>query len=111
MGTKTKINEDYNGWKNRVTWLVNLHYGNYFQDIIKDWDPSDISEESVADFMSEFITEIIEEAVSSAGNNGFIRDMLFGKLSDISFNELAKSYIEDVVIEENFKSFKEFINE
>lgn len=75
---------DYNGWKNKETWLVNLWLGDCFAALQED------GEKITAEFLEAYIQEVVfdfEEAAS-----GFLRDMLNCALGEIDYHEIAAHY-------------------
>ena len=95
---------DYNGWTNRGTWLVNLHFeenlaldiAEYLEqtDNIEDMTYNDIIDE-VASFIEQFISDFIEEQ----NLNIFIQDLL--EDGDINYRELARHYVYDEIGDED----------
>lgn len=74
--------DTYNGWRNRETWLVNVWYGDYFSEL------HDEGEEVTADYIEQFIDDIVEEQLG--GFTGFIADMI--DLGCIDWHGLAAHY-------------------
>jgi len=68
---------EYNGWKNYETWYVNLHFGDYFQEVYDEY-----SLEGDYDFI--FYADYFKDAVEDL--------LLF--LSEVDYDEIAKHYIE-----------------
>lgn len=86
----------YNGWTNRATWLVNLHFGNdteYLSEIINVCN-GDIG------MLATQLEEIVREHVDSVlgEKDMFISDML--NLSEIDWWELASRYMDSYWSEE-----------
>lgn len=75
----------YNGWTNRATWCVNLHWGDYWQALV------DEGEEISADTMRSDVDALLDEAFAMLpeGARLFIQDMMS---SDINWHELARHY-------------------
>ncbi len=70
----------YNGWTNRETWLVNLWFGDYFEE--------QAMERVVT---PKFIKAEVEGYVSHCNiTSGFINDLI--DLSVIDYEELAEHY-------------------
>ena len=73
----------YNGWTNRATWLVNLHFGDYFQAQIDDgerlWDADDIE---------TFLYDYFDER-SADKNDLFYNDVTGSFIADVDFDELV----------------------
>jgi len=77
----------YNGWKNRATWLVNLHFDDYFDASRYD------SIEQLAEDIRRTLEDMTENAI---GENGFLQDMVATSLSEIDYYELAEVWYEDL---------------
>ena len=69
----------YNGWANRETWLVNLHFGDYFQEIAND-------QPMMADYMQSYLWDMLE----SKDFQPFFLDMI--DLGLIDWRELEQAY-------------------
>lgn len=76
----------YNGWTNRETWMVNLHWGDYWSSRAED------GEEIDGDTMRSDVDAFIEEALSAMpeGQRLFIEDWI--DLSVVNWRELASHY-------------------
>ena len=48
----------YNGWKNRQTWLVNVHFGDYFQGFLDEYYSDGSPPTGEWDFAYEFIHDL-----------------------------------------------------
>lgn len=89
------MSEKYNGWTNRETWLVNLHFGDddySIRDYVQQAN-GDIS--TVADNLESWVRDYVEEALRET--HGFISDML--NLSSVNWYELAEGYVQEYWIE------------
>lgn len=75
---------DYNGWKNKETWLVNLWLGDTFAALQED------GEKITAEWIEAYIQEVIFDFEETA--SGFLRDMLNCALGEIDYHELAAHY-------------------
>lgn len=87
--------EGYNGWTNRATWVVNLHFGDdtdTIEEMVKDAD-GDLY--TVVDSIKAWVQDYIDEM---AGDNSFIRDLLADH--EIDYYDLAKAWIGDYKPEE-----------
>ena len=73
----------YNGWTNRETWVINLHFGEYFQDVAND------GQQLLADYMEETLWEMLEEANIPP----VFLDLI--DLGVVNWHELAVAYNED----------------
>ena len=72
-----------NGWTNRETWLVNLWFGDYFNQEASE------GREITPDEIKDFVESHLEE-VSGGIQCGFTRDLL--NSFEINYHELAKWY-------------------
>ena len=77
---------DYNGWKNKETWLVNLWLGDTFA--VMQEDGHQISVGLIESVVQECIGDIDGKSVE----NGFLIDMLNCALGEIDYRELAANY-------------------
>jgi hypothetical protein len=78
---------EYNGWTNRATWVVNLHYGDseeWLQEMVENAE-GDV--DKLADYLREEISNQVQEAI---GDNMFLSDLI--NLNDINWGELANAY-------------------
>ena len=83
----------YNGWYNYETWLLNLWYGDYLQEVANENGGLDADQ----------IETIVEEMLADAGElpeNGFTADLINAALSQVNWEELAEHYNEDLEREE-----------
>ena len=71
--------QNYNGWANRETWLVNLWFGDYFESMSMD------KKVDVSTIKAE-----IEGYIEHCNLTGFVSDML--DLSRINYEELEQHY-------------------
>lgn len=93
-----------NGFTNRATWLVNLHFGDLLQEDIQDlydngvWEDENKDEltESIKIHIDEFVNARIEEQTD--GLSTFITDMIPN--DEIDFWELAELYSSDIDTDE-----------
>lgn len=72
----------YNGWTNRETWLVNLWYGEYFEEVSME---REVNPQLIRDELEDLLSHVFEGMCG-----GFIRDMI--NLSCIDYEELANHY-------------------
>mgnify|MGYP000627231446 CR=1 FL=1 len=72
---------DYNGWTNRETWLVNLHFGDYFQEVAED------GEQVMADYIEQTVWDLFDEANIPP----FFSDMI--DLGIVNWKELEEHYV------------------
>jgi len=71
----------YNGWTNRETWLVNLHFGDYFQEVAED------GEQVMADYIEQTVWDLFDEANIPP----FFSDMI--DLGIVNWKELEEHYV------------------
>lgn len=74
----------YNGWTNRETWLVNLWFGDTFQDDLES------GVDVTADYMRDMVETYVDEIIGREQGSGFVQDML--DLNAINYDELASHY-------------------
>jgi len=72
---------DYNGYTNRETWLVNLHYGEFFQEVVSD------GQDLTADYMEDMFDDILARTEM----NAMFRDMI--DLGSVNWRELEELYV------------------
>lgn len=73
-----------NGWTNRETWLVNLWFGDTFQNDLED------GVNVTADYMRDVVETYVYEIIGRGQGSGFVQDML--DLNAINYDELAGHY-------------------
>lgn len=81
---------EYNGWYNYETWLANLWYGDYLQDLANEGEQLD------ADMIETIVTEMLADA-GELPETGFAADLMNAALREVNWEELA-AHIE--VVEE-----------
>lgn len=100
------MNNGYNGFNTRETWVVNLHFGEYLQDDLQQlYDDGAFDREVYEDdgenglltyafkqHIEQFIDEQLEAVADSP--NVFVRDMVND--SNIDYWELAELYVSDL---------------
>lgn len=74
----------YNGWTNRETWLVNLWFGDTFQNDLEN------GVDVTADYMRDVVETYVYEIIGRGQGSGFVQDML--DLNAINYDELASHY-------------------
>ena len=79
---------DYNGWTNRNTWLINLHFG----DAIREELEEDAS--NTAETIENFITDILQYQEENA--HSVIRDFI--DTSGINWQEIFETIASDVFV-------------
>jgi hypothetical protein len=85
------MSDTVNGWRNRATWLVNLH--GFTEGITEDFDFTDDRDadiDTLADQIESMVEDYIEE--NTAGLPVFIRDLL---IDGFDWRELAEAAIDD----------------
>ena len=86
------MKETYNGWSNRETWLVNLYFGDAFEEYIREeieenenkWDAYNIGKA-----YEEFVLSSIEEELENL--SPFLSDFI--DLSKIEWYELGENVL------------------
>jgi arabinogalactan endo-1,4-beta-galactosidase len=104
----TNETQKYNGWTNYETWLVNLHYDDFFseqaqeayEEAVKDDTFSREENATIAltDIIKDTVEEFTQEGITNA--NPFVTDLVNSALSSCNYYEIAKGYIENVDKEE-----------
>ncbi len=119
--------ETYNGWKNHATWAVNLHLSNdeplYRETLQRTENAMDVAEAGqiehpywseeqclrygVADMLKTWITdELIGDYLAGIESGSsrmadephlLVMDLALGYLADVSWEDIADSWIEQVV--------------
>jgi hypothetical protein len=74
---------DYNGWKNKETWLVNVWLG----DMLAEYQEEGLTIDA------QYIQILVEELVDEFGPvTGFCSDIFNCSLYEIDYRELAEHY-------------------
>jgi hypothetical protein len=76
---------EYNGWTNYETWLVNMWYGDIFNDMAENGETVD----------AEYIQFFVEEMLESDGalpQYGFAADIMNAALREVDWDDLADHY-------------------
>jgi hypothetical protein len=76
-------NNNYNGWTNYETWLINLEYFDGF-------NPDGFNNEQE---LSSYLEECIYEDINDQPINGFIRTIAMDFLKNVNFDEIAKNIL------------------
>ena len=79
---------DYNGWTNRNTWLINLHFG----DTIREEMEEDAS--NTAETISNYILDILQYQEDNA--HSIIRDFI--DISGINWQEIYETIASEVFV-------------
>ena len=84
-------NQTYNGWSNKQTWLVNLHFDETISMIIEDLGTEDMSKEVLGDIIRDELSEYI---IDSDSNNKsiFLDDVMAHFINDVNWAEIADHY-------------------
>ena len=79
-------NDTYNGWTNRETWMVNLHWGDYWQARLEDGDMID------GNTMRDDVEAFIDEALHNMpeGQRLFVEDWI--DLGAVNWWQLSRHY-------------------
>jgi len=77
----------YNGWSNYETWLVNLHFSEYFSELAME--NQGISSYDLGQMLSEVVNDYTFEVISH--DNYFLSDMANAFLSAVDYRELAEA--------------------
>lgn len=88
------MTEKYNGWANRETWLVNLHYGDDFSEYIREEleeNRNEYDAYEVGEKFKEFVFAIIDEELEKLSL--FLRDMM--DLEAIDWEELGETVLNE----------------
>ena len=83
------MDNKYNGWTNRATWLVNLWMSENFQMIAEEGVTVD------ADYIRDYIEDFL--CMESPDPSGFVQDLIAGALAEVNYFELAEHYITEEV--------------
>ena len=96
------MNENnYNGWKNYETWLVNLWLTNYgsdnyimneYREICGDLTENDLY--NLANHISQYLDDLLDTYTNGACC-GLINDLLNASIGNVDFYEIAESWLED----------------
>ena len=78
----------YNGWYNYETWLTNMWYESWFQDISEQYG-TDVYE------LAEAMKDAVENDVyETTGGQGFVSDAINGFINEVNWREIAEHYID-----------------
>jgi hypothetical protein len=79
---------DYNGWKNRETWLVNVWLGDdeYLKEQVQELE----LHQAV-----EIVKSYVDEIVDQHNLSGFVGDLMSGAVAGIDFYDIVKTWKED----------------
>lgn len=98
-----KKRQEYNGWTNRSTWAVKLHWDNtqgdyeYFSGQAKEFKESGRPSYEFEDFLKETYEEMHDNVIEGQGNEAsknMVRDV--GNGVDVNWREIADAYYNEV---------------
>lgn len=81
---------DYNGWKNKETWLVNLWLGDTFAAMQEDGHQISIG------LIESVVQECVGDIDCQSVESGFLIDLLNCALGEIDYRELAAFYADNM---------------
>lgn len=84
------MNNTYNGWTNKETWLVNIHYGDVIQEQIEEVGHLEANE--IQEFVEYVALEC--EALHSLPS-GLLMDFINDSFREVNWDELADHYVTD----------------
>lgn len=84
----------YNGWTNKQTWNINLHYDKLFASLVKESKFEDV--DCLADAFECLVEELEFDGVRV---NSLAFDTLNEYLSEVNWEEIAEHYFEEEVSE------------
>jgi hypothetical protein len=109
----------YNGWTNRETWLVNLHFVNndYFDEMINQHCEEDIfidleqptdelkkvfeeHYDMLVDFVVVLTKEEVESHIDEQNLSVFVQDFI--DTSTINYTEIAKHIVDEYILSKTF---------
>ena len=90
------MDETYNGWKNKETWLVNVWLNNdyemyqyYLGRVTDAWNNNG----NVMEELKEIVWEIYRD---EHRESGLINDLIATSLNNVDWSRLAEHYIEEI---------------
>lgn len=86
------MNNQYNGWTNKETWLVNMHYGDIVQEQIEE--AGHMEAEEIREFVEHVALEC--EAMHCLPS-GLLMDFINDSFSEVNWHELAEHYVVEEV--------------
>lgn len=86
--------KSYNGWTNYETWLVNLWLDE--EDSKAElWDKVDMTQADAVRELATVIEDSVIDRVDEMGiENGMVRDLIGSALSEVNWDEIARSMVE-----------------
>jgi len=102
------MNTEYNGWTNRETWATKLHLDNdqvlqeialdYTRIALQDEQKESVTAYTLGEQLESWITEDLLTLNNIAGNQGLFNMLTdIGSLYRVSWQEIAESFIDDVI--------------
>ena len=99
----------YNGWANYQTWLANLYYDQLFQEFAESYtlvksEYDETGKYNLAKSFKECFENYLEDCGTMYGEvlpkTGFLADLLNGALNEIDWYDIAESYLDNCLSEE-----------
>lgn len=93
------MSKEYNGWSNCETWCVVITFDNdkdsydYWREVVRNVIDNEKEEEQVWKLAVKIKEKLEDEKPEDIGIYG---DLLSAAISEIDFNEIAESWINDV---------------
>ena len=79
---------DYNGWKNKETWIVNLWAGDSFADYVEYTRSEGYDMEVTAETYKDYVLDMLETSGATV-EDAFTSDLVSSALADVDWQELA----------------------
>ena len=88
---------EYNGWTNYETWYINLHYDQYFYEIVKEDQMNDEPMEwyDLAEYLKDTIEDLILEDEAGQMMDSVQRGIIEAFLSEVNYREISRNLIEE----------------
>jgi len=84
--------DEYNGWTNYETWLLNLWLDND-EGACRRWSCEAEGFRDDAHGLADALREEIEESIPEDMHSGFFADLINAGLAEVNWLEIAESYI------------------
>lgn len=90
-------NNQYNGWTNYETWLLNLWYDDAFTDIAQELynEHKELALDYLVEYIESYINDTIDDSTPS-----FQTDIVSNAIKLVNFEEIAQHYIDETDKEE-----------